>query len=188
MIYYLYPVKVTKDEILNLADKLIRDRGYNGFSYSDISKPLKIKNSSIHYYFPMKEDLGAVVIKRATGKFVQATASWRTLTYKQQLAQYVETYSQNQQKQRVCLTGALSPVYDTLSPEMQRELKKLVAAAQDFLVEVLTKGKEKGEFAFSGSAKAKAAIVQSSLISSLLLDRVLQNEVFQMIQDEILNL
>jgi TetR/AcrR family transcriptional repressor of nem operon len=181
-------VKVTKDEILNLADKLIRDRGYNGFSYSDISKPLKIKNSSIHYHFPMKDDLGAEVIKRATGKFIHAADGWRTLSYKQQLANYVETYAQNQQNQRVCLTGALSPVYDTLSPEMQRELKNLVTAAQDLLIEVLTKGKEKGEFRFTGSAKAKAAIVQSSLISSLLLDRVLQNEVFEMIQDEILNL
>jgi AcrR family transcriptional regulator len=181
-------MKVTKDEILNMADRLIREIGYNSFSYTDISVPLQIKNSSIHYYFPSKSDMGAEVIKRATEKFLSDSAGWRSLLYKQQLAKIVESYTQKHRAHCVCLVGALSPVYDTLSPEMQQELKKMVTLLLDKLVEVLTKGKKGGEFDFPESPKTKACMIQASLIASLLLDRVLQNEAFKIIQQEILSL
>jgi AcrR family transcriptional regulator len=181
-------MKVTKDEIVNRADNLIREVGYNNFSYTDISVPLQIKNASIHYHFPSKSDLGVEVIKRAMERFIADSAVWRTLTYRQQLAKIVETYSQKQRAHCVCLVGALSPVYDTLSPELQQELKISVTLLLDKLVDVLTKGKKSGEFNFPESQKAKACMIQSSLIASLLLDRVLQNGIFKTIQQEILGM
>ena len=42
----------TKDKIRNLAEELIRTKGYNAFSYADLSAPLQIKNAAIHYHFP----------------------------------------------------------------------------------------------------------------------------------------
>ena len=53
----------TKQQITLLADELIRSNGYNAFSYSDISKPLGIKNAAIHYHFPSKPDLALEVVK-----------------------------------------------------------------------------------------------------------------------------
>ncbi|MEZ5336400.1 MAG: TetR/AcrR family transcriptional regulator [Methanolobus sp.] len=38
-------------------------RGYNGFSYKDISQKLGIKNASIHHYYPKKEDLVAALLE-----------------------------------------------------------------------------------------------------------------------------
>ena len=181
-------MKVTKDEILNMADHLIRECGYNNFSYTDISVPLHIKNASIHYYFPSKSDLGVEVIKRAIDGFLADSAGWRSLAYRQQLAKIVETYTQKQRTHCVCLVGALSPIYATLSPEMQQELKNMVTILLDKLVEVLTKGKKSGEFNFQESPKAKASMIQSALVASLLLDRVLQNDVFGTIQKEILSI
>ena len=181
-------MKVTKDEILNMADHLIRECGYNNFSYTDISVPLQIKNASIHYHFPSKSDLGVEVIKRSLDKFIAETAGWRALTHRQQLMKIVETYAQKKRLHCVCLVGALSPVYDTLSPAMQQELKNMVTLLLEKLVEVLTKGKEGGEFDFPESPKTKAYMIQSSLIASLLLDRVLQNEAFRTIQQEILSI
>jgi TetR/AcrR family transcriptional repressor of nem operon len=181
-------MKVTKDQILNMADGLIREVGYNNFSYTDISVPLQIKNSSMHYHFPSKSDLGVEVIKRAIDRFIADSAGWRALTYRQQLAKIVETYTQKQGAHCVCLVGALSPVYDTLPAEMQQELKNIVTLLLDKLVEVLTNGKTSGEFDFPESPKAKACMIQSSLIASLLLDRVLQNDVFETIQQEILSI
>lgn len=181
-------MKVTKDEITKRADSLIRGIGYNNFSYTDISVPLEMKNASIHYYFPSKSDLGVEVIKRATEKFIADSAGWRTLTYRQQLERIVESYTQKQRAHCVCLVGALSPVYDTLAPDMQQELKNMLTLLLDKLVEVLTKGKKGGEFDFPESPKAKACMIQSSLIASLLLDRVLQNEVFETIKKEILSI
>ena len=181
-------MKVTRDEILNKADGLIREVGYNGFSYTDISVPLQIKNASIHYHFPTKSDMGVAVIKMATEKFIADSAAWRTLSYRQQLAKIVDTYTQKQKAHCVCLVGALCPVYDTLSPDMQRELKAMVTLLLNKLIEVLTNGKKNGEFDFAEAPKAKACMLQSSLIASLLLDKVLQNEVFKTIQQEIVRI
>lgn len=36
--------------------------GYNAFSYKDIALIVGIKTSSIHYYYPTKEDLAVAVI------------------------------------------------------------------------------------------------------------------------------
>ena len=52
----------TRSEIINIADALIRAKGYNAFSFTDIGKQLNIKNASIHYHFPTKTDLGVAII------------------------------------------------------------------------------------------------------------------------------
>jgi AcrR family transcriptional regulator len=55
----------TKSKILDLGETLLLKKGFNGFSYADIAASLRIKNSSIHYHFPGKCDLGLGVIQRA---------------------------------------------------------------------------------------------------------------------------
>ena len=47
----------TRDQLLAHAEKLIRTRGCNGFSYRDLAEHVGVKTSSIHYYFPGKDDL-----------------------------------------------------------------------------------------------------------------------------------
>ena len=53
----------TREQIIQLADSLIREKGYNAFSFYDISKSVGIKTASIHYHFPAKSDLGIAVIE-----------------------------------------------------------------------------------------------------------------------------
>ena len=52
----------TKAEIIRISDSLIREKGFNAFSFSDISRQLNIRNASIHYHFPTKTALGVAVI------------------------------------------------------------------------------------------------------------------------------
>lgn len=59
----------TKERILDIAENLIMSRGYNGFSYKNISLELNVKNAAIHYHFPAKKDLGLAVIRRAQSRF-----------------------------------------------------------------------------------------------------------------------
>jgi TetR/AcrR family transcriptional repressor of nem operon len=65
----------TKKQILDIAEDLLLDRGYNGFSYKDISSTLNIKNASVHYHFPKKTDLGVAIIQRATKRFEKWASS-----------------------------------------------------------------------------------------------------------------
>jgi len=43
--------------ILRIARRKYREWGMNGFSFRDIAHDAGIKSSSVHYYFPTKEDL-----------------------------------------------------------------------------------------------------------------------------------
>lgn len=181
-------MKITRDDIIMVADSLIRERGYNAFSYADISKELNIKNASIHYYFPSKADLGIAVINRAIDHFEIESASWEGCSYKIQLANIVKIYSTKKEAKCICLMGALSAVFHTLTMEMQERLELIGSIFLNKLTEVLKLGRAAGEFNFIESPEAKACMVQSLLISSLLLDRVLKNNVFQLIEEEILNM
>ena len=53
----------TKDKIIEIGNKFLVEKGYNAFSYADISKSIDIKTSSIHYHFPSKVDLCLAIIE-----------------------------------------------------------------------------------------------------------------------------
>ena len=55
-------VSNTRDQILNRAAQLLMSRGFNGFSYRDISSHLGVKNAAVHYHFPAKADLALALV------------------------------------------------------------------------------------------------------------------------------
>jgi TetR/AcrR family transcriptional repressor of nem operon len=56
--------KKTDQSILDVAQRLIQTRGYNGFSYKDVVAALGIRTASIHYHFATKADLGVALASR----------------------------------------------------------------------------------------------------------------------------
>src|SRR5246127_5484918 len=65
-----------REQILNHAITLIMLRGYNGFSYRDLSELVGVKTSSIHYYFPSKDDL---VLEAVAGYSDEVLAAMRAI-------------------------------------------------------------------------------------------------------------
>jgi len=66
-------MSITREKIIELGESLIRTKGYNAFSYQDISSELGIKNAAIHYYFPSKENLGTSIVKTNIQRFEEMT-------------------------------------------------------------------------------------------------------------------
>ena len=60
----------TEKFILNTTEDMIRQGGYNGFSFRNIADAIGIKSSSVHYHFETKEKLGAATTKRYTENFL----------------------------------------------------------------------------------------------------------------------
>src|SRR5690242_18959981 len=52
----------TAQQIIEIAIGLMIERGYNAFSYADISERMEIRKASIHYHFPNNSDLGRSVV------------------------------------------------------------------------------------------------------------------------------
>ena len=165
----------TKKQILDIAEDLLLDRGYNGFSYKDISGALNIKNASIHYHFPKKTDLGLAIIQRASKRF-QKWASYmdsKDLTYSKKLDEFCQVFKKFvEQKQQICLGGALETDFKTLPEEMQEETRHFISNTLRWMENILAQGKKKGEFNFPGSAKDQALLIIASLQGGIQMVRV----------------
>lgn len=87
---------------------LLSTRGYNGFSYRDLAKLVGIKTSSIHYYFPAKEDLALVAVQTyATNVDELMGAIAINAPLKEQIDKYLALWRTNLSIGRVCLCGKL---------------------------------------------------------------------------------
>jgi TetR/AcrR family transcriptional repressor of nem operon len=60
-----------REEILDVAEAMIRNVGFNGFSTRDVASAVGIKSASVHYHFPTKADMGAAVTERYTDRFLE---------------------------------------------------------------------------------------------------------------------
>jgi TetR/AcrR family transcriptional repressor of nem operon len=60
-----------RDEILDVAERMIRVAGYNGFSAREIADEVGIKSASVHYHFKTKSDIGVAVTDRYTARFME---------------------------------------------------------------------------------------------------------------------
>ena len=61
----------TAQQILDVAQTMVRNRGYSAFSYADIAKEIGIRKASIHYHFPSKEDLVKELVIRYRDNLVR---------------------------------------------------------------------------------------------------------------------
>ena len=176
----------TRRQILDLAEELIRTRGYHAFSYKDISQKLNMKNAAIHYHFPSKEDLGLAIIQSSIALFEQKEKNWSQLTKREQLLDFIDIYQRSKERRWSCLMGALSSSVEALPESMQNKLSEMAEYILDQLTLTLKQGLQNGEFNFSEEPRAKAELIISSLLSSLLLDRVMQGGVFDSIKKSII--
>ena len=165
----------TSEQILDLAETLIQTRGYNAFSYQDISSALGITKASVHYHFASKTDLGTAVVDRYAERFGQALAdiaSDDTNSAAKMLEFYIEPYLRfANTPDRVCLCGALAGEMMALPPEMRERVDRFFRAHHTWLADILTRGARKGEFALRAPAPSMARLVFGALQGALLVKR-----------------
>lgn len=176
----------TKDKIISLADKLIRVKGFNAFSYKDIADPLQVKNAAVHYHFPAKADLGIGVLDKEMQSFTANTEKWKKLPADEQLAKLFEVFRRHCRAGNVCLMGSLAPDYETLAPDMQEKVWQMAQDIVTWVTACLEQGRKDKRFHFKGDAGDRALMVISNLQSSLLMARVMGAAVFDKISHQLL--
>lgn len=176
----------TRQQILNLAEELIRTRGYHAFSYKDISQQLHIKNAAVHYHFPSKEELGIAIIQDSIDLFKNKEETWNQMSSTDQLHDFISIYQKSNDRKWSCLMGALSSSVEALPERMQTKLSEMGEYILDRLTLTLDEGLKNGAFHFLEEPRAKAELMISSLLSSLLLDRVMKENIFDSIKTSII--
>ena len=174
----------TRDHIVHWADTLIRQKGFNAFSYADIAAVLKIRNAAIHYHFPTKSSLGQAVIKEELQRLQDYRTSHKDLPGDLQLQHLVTIFYHNSERNAVCLMGALTPEFTTFDGDMQMMVRRLCMSIREWVAECLDAARGAGRLHFNGSPADRAALVVSTLLASLLLARVDGPELFRRMIDQ----
>ena len=118
-------------EIMDAAEGRIRTAGYNGFSFRDIASDVGVKSSSIHYYFPTKEDLGVAVARRYTERFFESLRNISGSPETRLSAAYGKAMEKDGQ---MCLCGVLGTASTSLPGQVALEAKRFFNCALEFLI------------------------------------------------------
>ncbi len=83
--------------------------------------------------------------------------------------------------------GALTPEFATFDAGMQTMLQRLCIVIREWVAHCLEDARKEGKIRFSGSAADRAALVVSTLLSSLLMARVEGAGLFRQMIDQLLD-
>src|SRR3954447_23036031 len=132
----------TTSRILDVAERMLQVKGYNGFSYGDVATELGITRAALHYYFPGKAELGQALIERYATRFAVALgyldASAPSAAAK--LRGYADLYIDVLSADRMCLCGMLAAEHRTLPNPLQQAVCDFFTSNTTWLRAVLEEG------------------------------------------------
>jgi TetR/AcrR family transcriptional regulator, transcriptional repressor for nem operon len=163
----------TASRILDVAERLVQSRGFNGFSYADVASELGVTKASLHYHFPGKAELGEALIRRYAARFAQALAEIDSGggDAAAKLEAYAGIYGDVLRDRRMCLCGMLAAEYDTLPAPMRDAIIGFFDENEAWLSVVLEEGQDEGALQLHGSPSAAAQTIVSGLEGALLIAR-----------------
>src|SRR5258707_10175034 len=163
----------TSQRILDIAERLVQTRGYNGFSYADIAEAMRITKASLHYHFPAKADLGARLIERYERNFLAALAKidQQAGNAPEKLRRYAAIYEDVLSDNRMCLCGMLAAEFGTLPKPMKDEMRHYFDANERWLAGVLQQGRKETTLKFQRSAAEVAQSLVGALECAMMLAR-----------------
>jgi len=129
--------KSTRDHIIDAADQLFYQQGYNHTSFADISGAVKISRGNFYHHFKTKDEiLGAVINRRITNTRTLLN-SWEDETHSpaQRICCFVNILITNQTKimQYGCPVGTLATELTKLHHSAQPEAVKLFTLFREWL-------------------------------------------------------
>jgi TetR/AcrR family transcriptional repressor of nem operon len=163
----------TATRILDIGERLVQVRGFNGFSYADVAAELDMTKAALHYHFPGKAELGRALIERYTERFAAALADIdaRIPDAPAKLDAYAGLYADVLRDRRMCLCGMLAAEYQTLPDPMRDAVIAFIDANEAWVATVLSDGRRAGTIALAGHASDAARLIVSGLEGAMLVAR-----------------
>jgi TetR/AcrR family transcriptional regulator, transcriptional repressor for nem operon len=164
----------TAERIVDLAEMLVQQHGYNGFSYDDIAQQIGIRKPSVHHHFRTKTELVSVVAQRYTHRFNErleaiqkqhADAAGRLRAYAKL---FEHTFEQDR---RLCVCGMLGAEADGLPAEVSAEVARFFKLNLDWLEQVLAQGQRAQQVRKETKAAALAELFLCSLEGAMVVGR-----------------
>jgi TetR/AcrR family transcriptional regulator, transcriptional repressor for nem operon len=163
----------TAERILDIAERLVQERGFNSVSYADIASELGITTASLHYHFPSKAKLGQALITRYAQRFSDALdrIDQDLPDARSRLEAYAGLYADVLRGKRMCMCGILAAEYQTLPKPMRTAVIRFFDDNQRWLADLLTQGETDHTLNVTGPVDDVAQNILSTLEGAMLVAR-----------------
>ena len=169
----------TRDQILDVAARLIHLQGYHCTSVDDVLRETGVGKGNFYYYFKSKEDLGYAIIERITRGFLDQTLA---PMFADPAADPVEQTHEfldrvvHIHRERNCIGGCplgnLASELSDVHEGFRRRLAAIFVQWRRGLTEALWRGRADGRLAPGCEPAAVAEFVVATLEGAILLAKV----------------
>ncbi|ANB75834.1 TetR family transcriptional regulator [Paraburkholderia phytofirmans OLGA172] len=167
-----------REQVVHHAITLMMLRGYNGFSYRDLSELVGVKTSSIHYYFPSKDDLVLEAVSEYSNQvFNDIHAIDASLPADAKLAKYTKKFGRILGGgDQICLCGMLAADIGSLPDNIRHAVQAFFKANENWLAKVLAQGAKEGTLAVNGKPESAARTLFAAYQGCVLASRLFQTK------------
>lgn len=163
----------TAASVLDVAERLVQVRGFNGFSYADVAAELRLSKAALHYHFAGKAELGEALLRRYSQRFAAALEAIdaEPLDTPGKLGAYANLYLDVLRQDRMCLCGMIAAEYQTLPEPMQAIVVQFFLDNETWLCHVLEQGATEETIRITGTMQDAARSIVASLEGAMLIAR-----------------
>ena len=173
----MYPHKELSPSALRIVDAaqgLIQEVGYNGFSFEHISQAVGMRKASVHHHFASKADLGVAVVQRYSHQF-EASLQQIAVALKtapERLRAYADLFEKAPHNSKyICVCGMLGAETNSLDQAVNAEVQGFFQLNLAWLREVIQEGLSSGTLRSAYEASELAASYLSLLEGAMLVGR-----------------
>lgn len=166
----------TKSQIINVALKMVSEKGYEWLSFQKIANEVGISKSSVYHYFKKKEDLGIEIVNMIGEEFRKEKEKF--LIYKSE-KEKIEGYLTEVNRKDHLYNEVLAKLtfdFNGLSLKLQKKIKEISEIEYNFILDVLKKGVEKNEFKIKNNLEETATAIILMTIGIYLYARIFSHK------------
>ncbi|MEO6926322.1 MAG: TetR/AcrR family transcriptional regulator [Rhodanobacter sp.] len=167
-------VEGTAARVMDVAEALIQQRGYRGFSFDEVAQVVGIRKPSVHHHFHTKADLVAALARRYTERFESALAAIDVarrdplMRLKSYVRLFATTYAQDG---RLCVCGMLGAEADALPDGVADAVASFFKLNLAWLTAAFRDAQRSGQMTSAQRAAALAELMLSTLEGAMVVGR-----------------
>ena len=164
----------TAERVMDVAEALIQQRGYGGFSFDDVAQAVGIRKPSVHHHFRTKAELVAALARRYTERFESALAAIDVARrdplarLKAYVQLFATTYAQDG---RLCVCGMLGAEADALPADVADAVAGFFQLNLTWLTAAFRDAQRSGQVTTGQRAANLAELMLSALEGAMVVGR-----------------
>ena len=166
----------TADLIMDVAHRLLTERGYSAFSYADIAEAIQIRKASIHHHFPTKISLVVAVLERHRLRMQEAHVGLdeHVSSPINRLKKYVDYWEVciRSMTEPFCIAALLGAELPGLPEEVQIEVGKHFTQLRQWIAKTMKEGVKQKTIKLQETADIEAEMLMAAVHGAMLSARV----------------